>query len=55
MVKMDARIILFDVLKCNFILADDSNTGFDCGIDICVAFPQRAHIDFFYPNIVEKD
>ena len=55
MVKMDVRMILFDVLKCNFIFADESNTGFNRRVDICVAFPQRTHIDFLNPNIVEKD
>ena len=49
------ELFLFDVFKCNLILTNKSHAGFDCGIDICVAFPQRAHIDFFYPNIVEKD
>ena len=55
MVKMDVRIILFDVLKCNFILADDSNTGFNRRVDICVTFPQRTHIDFLNPSIVDEN
>ena len=49
------ELFLFDVLKCNFIFADESNTGFNRRVDICVTFPQRTHIDFLNPRIVEED
>ena len=49
------ELFLFDVLKCNFIFADESNTGFNRGVDICVTFPQRTHIDFLNPSIVDEN
>ena len=55
MVKMDVRMILFDVLKCNFIFADESNTSFRGSVDVCVTFSVRTHIDFLNPSVVEEN
>ena len=49
------ELFLFDVFKCNFIFADESNTGFNRRVDICVTFPQRTHIDFLNPRIVDEN
>lgn len=46
---------LFDVLKRDFIFADESHAGFHCRVNVCVAFAQRAHIDFLHPGVVEED